>query len=56
MVSRVKDRADGKISYVEFLQNLGVTVSPGDLEGVSTQIHNNNIKSETRRLNDQWNR
>ena len=56
MVSRVKDQADGRISYVEFLQNLGVTVSPGDLEGVSTQIHNGNIKSETKRLNDQWNR
>ena len=33
------DSDDGKVSYLPFLQRLGVTIKPGDIEGLSTQIH-----------------
>ncbi len=54
MVQRLKDKDEGgKINYVEFLQKLGVTVSPGDVEGVSTQIHDGSNKAEIKRIGDQ---
>ncbi len=52
MVSRVKDQKDGKVNYVEFLQLLNVTMSPGDVEGVSTQIYHNSISAEEKRLSE----
>ena len=53
LVSRVTDQKDGKVSYVEFLLKLGVSVKPGDLEGLSTQIFDGSNKAEEKRMNDQ---
>ena len=40
LVGKVEDqRENGTISYVEFLIRLGVDVKPGDIVGLSTQIH-----------------
>ena len=39
---------DGKVAYLPLLQRLGVTIRPGDLEGVSTQIYDDHNVRELR--------
>ncbi|KAK6168917.1 hypothetical protein SNE40_020073 [Patella caerulea] len=51
-----KRLADGRVSYIEFLERLNVTVSPGDLDGLSSQIYAGNQLSEHQRLTDHINR
>lgn len=52
-MDRVSDKEDGRVSYVELLLLLGVTIQPGDLEGVSTQIQHSSDKTEEKHHNDQ---
>ena len=40
---------DGKVSYMRFLHKLGVTIKPGDIEGISTQIHQSSNQTEVQR-------
>ena len=57
LVSRIKDKSeDGKVSYIEFFTRLGVTIKPGDLEGLSTQITKGSEEAEQLRNSDLVNR
>lgn len=53
MLSRCKENADGKVNYVEFLEALKVDVRPGDLIGLSHQIHTGCDEREAIRMGDQ---
>ena len=58
MVSQARgeeDEDDGKVSYLPFLQRLGVTIRPGDLEGLSTQIYDDsNVREIQRRAGQSY--
>lgn len=57
LVSRVEDKNEqGKLSYVEFFSRLGVTVQPGDTEGLSTQIQQSHDYEAARHAADQGQR
>lgn len=53
MLSRCKDNVDGAVNYIEFLENLNVDVRPGDLVGLSHQIHTGCDQREAIRIGDQ---
>ena len=42
------ERTEGQLNYREFLVKLGVTIKPGDLVGVSTQIQNSSDQTQER--------
>ena len=44
----------GRVNYVEFFTTLGVSVRPGDLEGLSTQITQDNQDEVGRLHSDQY--
>ena len=52
----MENTADGKVNYVEFLSKLGVSVQPGDLQGLSTQIHQGSLEAEGKRVDEQTHR
>ena len=52
MLERLEDNSGGKVNYTEFMEKLGVVISPGDLDGLSTQIHERSHKAEAERLQD----
>ncbi|XP_006816237.1 EF-hand calcium-binding domain-containing protein 6-like [Saccoglossus kowalevskii] len=56
MCSLCDESEDGKIMFAEFLDRLGVDISPGDLYGTSTQIHVNSELAEVTRRADIDNR
>ena len=50
MCEQVRDEADdNKVPYLPFLQRLDITIRPGDIEGLSTQIHDSSEHTELRR-------
>ena len=52
LMNKLEDRDDkGRVSYVEFFTGLGVNIRPGDLEGLSTQITQEN-EAEVERLHE----
>ncbi|VDI45640.1 Hypothetical predicted protein [Mytilus galloprovincialis] len=53
MLSRCKDCVNGKVNYIEFLENIKVDVRPGDLIGLSHQITNGCDQRENDRLGEQ---
>nr|XP_039259918.1 EF-hand calcium-binding domain-containing protein 6-like [Styela clava] len=50
------ETSKGRIMFAQFLRNLGIDVSPGDLDGTSTRIYNESNDREESRLNDQADR
>lgn len=56
LVSRCQDFQGGKVNYMEFIQLLGVDVSPGDVTGLSSQIMHGSHQAEMRRQADLLNR
>lgn len=53
MLSRCKDTVNGRVNYIEFLENLKVDVRPGDLLGLSHQITHGSDQRENDRLGEQ---
>ncbi|XP_069133814.1 EF-hand calcium-binding domain-containing protein 6-like isoform X1 [Argopecten irradians] len=53
MLQRCSDCGNGRVNYVEFLEKLNVDVTPGDLLGLSTQIHEESHVREDFRCRDQ---
>ena len=53
MISLGTPDQSGKVNYVDFLIRLGVTVKPGDLDGLSTQIFDGSNQAEAKRIHDQ---
>ncbi|OWF48504.1 EF-hand calcium-binding domain-containing protein 6 [Mizuhopecten yessoensis] len=56
MLQRCEDCGNSKVNYVEFLEKLHVDVTPGDLLGLSTQIHDESHVRENFRCRDQLDR
>ncbi|KAL3881564.1 hypothetical protein ACJMK2_027990 [Sinanodonta woodiana] len=56
MVNRCQDRQNGNVNYIEFLERLNVDVRPGDLKGLSSQIHDGSLQREIQRQEDQFHR
>lgn len=54
LLSQCGDRPEGKVNYLEFLNNLKVDVHPGDLIGLSSQIVDNSSLAELKRQSDQF--
>ena len=54
LMSRLDDVSeDGRVGYVQFLLGLGVSIQPGDLEGLSTQIQDQSKTTELKHKEDQ---
>ncbi|XP_076811807.1 EF-hand calcium-binding domain-containing protein 6-like [Clavelina lepadiformis] len=51
-----EQKGKDRIMLAQFLNNLGIDVQPGDLEGTSTRIHDESNERETRRVSDQMDR
>jgi hypothetical protein len=56
MLERCEDRTENKVNYVEFLTRLKVDVSPGDLNGLSSQIMDGSRQQEIKHQVDQQTR
>ncbi|XP_041351388.1 EF-hand calcium-binding domain-containing protein 6-like [Gigantopelta aegis] len=56
MLKRCAVHHDGKVNYIEFLENLNIDVAPGDLIGLSKQIIDGSDKAEFLRLEDHYKR
>ena len=50
MLKRCNDCTNNKVNYIEFLERLKVDVVPGDLTGLSTQIHQGSDEREAVRM------
>eukprot|EP00058_Branchiostoma_floridae_P003899 XP_002589387.1 hypothetical protein BRAFLDRAFT_77829 [Branchiostoma floridae] len=48
-----QENVHGNIAFGEFLAKLGVDAKPGDLQGLSTQVHEESYAREERRRSDQ---
>ena len=48
MVNSMTERTEGQLNYREFLVKLGVTIKPGDLIGVSSQIQDGSNDAQNR--------
>ncbi|XP_066264767.1 EF-hand calcium-binding domain-containing protein 6-like isoform X4 [Branchiostoma lanceolatum] len=48
-----QENVHGNIAFGEFLAKLGVDAKPGDLQGLSTQVHEESYAREERRISDQ---
>ena len=46
MVNCLTERLNGRVNYREFLTRIGVTIKPGDLQGVSTQIQDGSDQTQ----------
>lgn len=53
MWNACEEVSPGRIRFAKFLDNLGIDVQPGDLEGPSTRIHDESNEREAQRLSDQ---
>ena len=53
MADRCEEHENRKINYTEFLVKLGVSVKPGDILGLSTQITEGSEDREQIRRSDQ---